>query len=712
MPATGQGDPKPLLAAGLAAHKEGDLATAERIYRQVLRLWPEHPHALHLLGVVLDAAGRPEEGVGLIRRALPALDAKAHVHNNLGNALRHAGQPATARRHYERALALDGAYAQAHCNLGALLATPGPEEDRAAAREHLRRAVARDPKLVPAWLELARLSRREGKLPAAAEYYQRALAVDPENVPALIDLAAVLQVTLQTPRALPLLERACTLAPDSALAHFNRAQALAELGQGEAAEAAHRRVLALAPATLNSRLAVAKRERDRGDWSTWEATVAALASLDAEALAQAPPPFLLNLFPVPPAVHRQAARAYAASFAARARELAGGPAPRPAGPRERLRLGYLSADFRHHPVGHLAHGVYAALDPARCEAFAYSLVPVDDEVTAAVRAGCALFRDCARLDDRTVARQIADDGVDVLLDLTGYTTYSRPAILALRPAPLQVQHLGYVNTMGAAFLDYQIVDATVVGAEQRPFFDEALIFLPHCLFPVSPHGSSLGATAARPRRAEVGLPADAPVLCSFNDPAKLDPTTFDAWMAILRAVPAAVLWLYDAGQPALAANLRAEAARREVDPGRLVFSGRQPYPEHLARHQLADLFLDSFVYNGGATAVDALRQGLPILTHLGEAPLGRMGASVARAAGLADLVTTSTESYVELAVRLLTTPGALAALGERVRAARGQAPLFDLAGWVRGYEDGLWAAWEQARRGERQDIVVGRPDAP
>lgn len=696
-------DPQVLLGAGRDAHKSGDLGAARRIYQQVLRLWPQHPHALHLLGVLEDAEGRHAEAVRLIGKALPALDGKAHVHNNLANALRHAGDPAAARRHYEKALALKPGYVQALHNLGVLLAAPGPAEDLAAARELLRRAVAVQPDLADGWLELARLARREGKLPAAIESYKKVLELRPGDVAALIDLGALYQVTLEVRRALPLLEKACAAAPAGsplqALAYFNLAQALGEAGENERSETCHRRVLGLDSGAIHSRLALAKAERDRCQWDGWEETSAHLANLGQAAIAQAPAPFLLNLYPVPPAVHRAVAREYSRRFEQRAAELGGPLPPRPAEAGKRLRLGYLSADFRHHPVGHLCHGIFAGLDRERFEAFAYSLIPADDEVTAAVRAGCELFRDCARWSDQAIARQIREDAVDILFDLTGYTTYSRPAILALRPAPLQMQHLGYVNTMGAGFIDYQIVDATVVGSEQRAYYDEKVIRLPDCVFPVSPLGA-LGKTAARPTRESEGLPPAAMIFCSFNGPSKLDPPTFDAWMEILRRLPESVLWLYDGDDASLPGNLRREAEARGVAAGRLFFAGKAPYPDHLARYPLADLFLDSFTYNGGATAVDALRQGLPMITRIGETPLARMGASVARAAGFPELVAESREGYVELAVSLGSDRQALAGLRAR------SGTLFDLPRWLHGYQDGLQQAWENKLAERRTDVEI------
>ncbi len=695
-------DPKTLLRAGIAAQKRGDAAEAAQIFRQVLRLWPGHPHALHLLGVVVNGEGDHHQAVSLIARALRTLDEKANVHNNFGIALEGDGQGRKARRAYERALELDPKYSKAHYNLGKLLLADG---DLSAASQHYRRAVEGEPELAEAWLGLARTRRLLDQLPAAITCYKKTLELRPDDLVALIDLAALYQLTLETPRSVPLLERACRLAPENPIAIFNLAQALADLGQAERSEKAHRRVLELAPNNLHSWMAVAKAERDRGDWSRWSATCANLATLSDGELVGTPPPFLFNLFPVAQELHLQMAQAYSNGFAAKAKSLGGAVSARGPEPKQRLRLGFLSADFRQHPVGYLTHRLFAELDRRRFEVFAYSLLPVADPVTTLIEEGCDVFRGCDRLTDLEVARRIASDGIDILIDLTGYTTYCRPTILAFSPAPLTVQHTGYINTLGASFVGRQVVDSTVVGPEQRPWFTERLIFLPDCLFPVSPLGALAATSGPPPGRADFGLPEGVPLLCSFNAPHKLDPPTFDAWAEILRRVPEAVLWLYDGDQPALAANLRREVEERGIAGHRLFFAGKTPYPKHLARYRLADLFLDSFIYNGGATAIDALRSALPVLTCPGQGPLARMGASVVNAAGLAELVANTPESYVEKAVAIAASPELAASWRRRAEAAQ-NSTLFDLPAWARAYEMGLQAAWEQTLAGEQNDIDV------
>lgn len=693
-------DPKPLLQAGIAAQKRGETAEAVAIFRQVLRVWPNHPHALHLLGVALNAEGNHREAVALIARALRSLGHKPNVHNNFGIALERAGDRLRARRAYERALELDATYPKAHYNLGKLLFE---EQDFRGAGEHYRRAVEGDAALADAWLGLARCRRLLDQVSAAIACYAKTLELRPDDLVALIELAALHQLTLEPGRGVPLLERACRLAPDNSTAAFNLAQALADLGDGARAEAWHRRVLELDPDNLHSLLAVTKAERDRCDWSRWEQTCAYLSQLDDRALRAAPAPFLFNLFPVSQELHLRVARAYSSAFEAKARTLGAPLAARAPETKSRLRLGFLSADFRQHPVGYLTHGLFAALDRARFEVFGYSLLPVADAVTSRVEEGCDVFRGCARLTDLDVARRIAGDGIDLLIDLTGYTTYSRPTILALRPAPVAMQHTGYINTLGASFVYWQVVDRTVVGPSQRPWFSERLIFLPDCFFPVSPLGALVAASGAPPRRSDLGLPDGVPVLCSFNAPHKLDPPTFDAWAEILRRVPEAVLWLYDGDQPNLVANLRREAERRGVEGKRLFFAGKAPYPSHLARYRLADLFLDSFLYNGGATAVDAIRSGLPVLTLPGEGPLSRMGASIVRAAGLGELALGSREDYIEKAVAIAASPELAARWRERAQTARAS-PLFDLPRWTRAYEAGLIEAWQRTLAGEPGDV--------
>ncbi|AHE98551.1 tetratricopeptide repeat protein [Thioalkalivibrio paradoxus] len=370
-----------------------------------------------------------------------------------------------------------------------------------------------------------------------------------------------------------------------------------------------------------------------------------------------------------------------------------GPAAAP--PRTRLRVAYLSGDFHEHATAWLMAGVFELHDRNGFEIIAYSFGP-DDGSTMRRRLETAFdrFHDVSALDDRAVAQRIADDGIDILVDLKGYTRGARPLIAAYRPAPIQVNYLGYPGTMGAPFMDYLIADRIVLPREQFAHFSERAAWLPGT-YQCNDRAREVGAPTTR---AEQGLSEAGPVLCGFHNPYKVTPTVFDAWCRLLRDSPDAVLWLLEP-VPAVAANLRREAEQRGVDPGRLVFAPRLRNPEHLARLALADLFLDTLPVNAHTTASDALWVGVPVLTCTGETFAGRVGASLLAAAGLSELVTDSLETYEAKAQELLENPDRLAELKMRLNEQRDHCRLFDTKGFTRNLERLYRAIWERHRAG-------------
>jgi predicted O-linked N-acetylglucosamine transferase (SPINDLY family) len=303
------------------------------------------------------------------------------------------------------------------------------------------------------------------------------------------------------------------------------------------------------------------------------------------------------------------------------------------------------------------------------------------------------FVDIAALSHRTAAQRIHDDQVDILVDLKGYTHAARPQIAAYRPAPVQVSYLGYPATMGAAFIDYAIVDRIVVPAEQQKFFSEKLVHLPGCY---QVNDSRRDVPLSAPSRGDCGLPPDGLVLCSFNGSFKLTPKFFEVWMRLLVAVPGSVLWLLGSDE-LIGRNLRREAEHRGVDPGRLVMAPVVSYPDHLARHRHADLFLDTLPCNAHTTASDALWAGLPVLTCVGDTFAGRVAASLLTAVGMPELITGSIAEYEQTAVNLARDPRRLSALRDRLRRARDTSVLFDPARSARHLEAAfvrMWAAWQ------------------
>jgi predicted O-linked N-acetylglucosamine transferase (SPINDLY family) len=311
------------------------------------------------------------------------------------------------------------------------------------------------------------------------------------------------------------------------------------------------------------------------------------------------------------------------------------------------------------------------------------------------------FIDVQGQSDKDVALLARRLGIDIAVDLNGFTTHSRTNIFALRAAPIQVNYLGYIGTMGADYIDYLIADAIVIPADHRQDYAEKVVYLPDCF---QPNDTKRPISDRLFTRAELGLPADAFVFCCFNNTYKITPEVFDGWMAILDRVPGSVLWLLETSALAMA-NLRREAAQRGIAEERLVFAKRTSLPEYLARLRVADLFLDTLPYNAGTTASDALWAGLPVLTQLGETFVGRMAASLLQAIGLPELITTTGQAYRDLAVELATHPEKLQEIRRKLAANRLATPLFDTGRYVRHLEAAYEAMYTRHQTGLPPDHI-------
>jgi protein O-GlcNAc transferase len=369
----------------------------------------------------------------------------------------------------------------------------------------------------------------------------------------------------------------------------------------------------------------------------------------------------------------------------------------------RLRIGYVSGDFRDHATAHLTRKLFHLHDRRRFEIIGYTLRPGDGSAYwRDISDACDRMVDLGPLSNREAAERIAADGVHVLVDLHGYTKYGRQEIFALRPAPVQVGFLGYPGTLGGHYIPYLIADEVVLPEDLRACFSEQPVYLPDC-YQINDNEQPIAQTGMT--RADQGLPEDAFVYASFSTGYKIEPTTFASWMKILQQAPGSVLWLL-ADNPRMDYYLRRAAGERGVDPGRLIFAKRLPKPEHLERQRLADLYLDTFVVNAHTTASDALWVGLPVLTLCGRTFQARVCASVLYAVGLPELVTYTASDYeaLALALALVEDRSRLAGLRERLHVNRLTCPLFDTEGYVRHLERAYELLWW-----ERQ---AGRPAHP
>ncbi|MDE2080254.1 MAG: hypothetical protein KGI90_02795 [Burkholderiales bacterium] len=615
-------------------------------------------------------------------------------------------------------------------------------DDWAAAAQAFGDAVSAAPQDLLYWLNLANARRHEHAWEAAIAAAEACLRIAPEDPIALRligdcltqlhryaeavavferlaatgaeEADAMLQhggnlLALRRPReALAVLLRASAVEPTRIQVHAMLATAFRDLALQHEAVECLRTVLALDPHNLQARSHLSYERRHICDWADLAQAVADLE----QALAAGGPDtarmasvFSLHSLPIDPMLLLAAARGEALVAARGVRRL---PALQPAAFSDRrLRLGLLSYDFHEHPVSQLLVEVLERLDPQRIELRLYSTGPDDGSaLRARVRAAAHAFVDLRGLSDEQAAAAIRADGVELLVDLQGHTRGQRLGILARRPAPLQVAFLGFPGSTGAPFIDYLIGDPLVTPLALQPQYSERLAQMPRCFQP-NGRWRPLPQPMAR---AEAGLPEDAFVMCAFNHTYKILPAAFDAWCAVLREVPRAVLWLKETNAQ-LHANVAREAAARGVAAGRILYARGVPYAEHFSRLALADVFVDTWPYNAHTTASDALWAGVPVVTVYGNSFASRVAASVLSAAGLGELAFADAESYRTAILALALDAELLAGYRRHLNAQRLALPLFDSAGYARDFENLLWRMGERWRAGLPPEALPAQPCA-
>lgn len=628
-------------------------------------------------GVVLKSQGRLDASLASYARAIAIKPDFAAAHFNRGVVLGELKQPDAALASYDRAIAIDGGHAEALCNRGIVLEGKGRLQ---AALASFDAAIAARAQLAEAHYNRGNILRKLARLEAALISYDQSIAIRAGHAEAHYNRGNVLKELGRPDAALDSFDRAIALKGDYAEAHANRGNVLFDLKRHAAALSSYTDALRYEPGIP---FVAGQRCYVRMllcDWRDLEPEVAALtAGIERNEAVSPPYPLLLLSGSAP--LQKQAAQIWVHERYPPDPSLSAGswyPT------HEKIRIGYFSADFHDHPVAQLTAEMLEMHDRSRFELTGFSLGSQgEDRMTARVRAAVDRFADLRGKSDREAALLARSLQLDIAVDLGGYTRGGRPGIFASRAAPLQINYLGYPGTLGADYVDYLIADPTIVPANSRHHYSEKIIYLPDCCLPGD---STRRSTERVPTRAEAGLPTDGFVFCCFNNAAKITPGTFAGWMRILTRVPGSVLWL-SAGNAAAARNLRLEAGAARVNPDRVVFAPRlDSMQDHLARHRLADLFIDTLPYNAHTTASDALWAGLPVLTRVGTSFAGRVAASLLTAVRLPQLITATQEEYEETAVGLAHDAPRLAAIRERLAQNRLTAPLFDTKTFTRALE--------------------------
>ncbi len=667
-------------------------------YDGALRISPDHPAALNNRGNALAALGRHPEALATFERALAIRPDDADAHGGRGRVLAALGRPAEALASLDKALAIRPDHAEAHYARGNVLAALRRYEEALASYD---RALAIQPRHAAACDNRGNALAGLKRYAEAVSSYQRALAIEPGNAGTHNNLGTALKELGRYEDALASYDRALAIRPEFADALYNRGNVLKEMRRYEEALAAYRRARGISPDHPDA-FGLLDVLAGLCEWAEAQRLADELASRMAVTSAFIGPFTWLGLNDDPSLQLRCAQNYIADKVPIRPKPLWDGTVFR----NERIRLAYLSADFREHATAYLAAELFELHDRARFEVLGISFGRDDGSAMRRRLVGAFdQFHDVRTRSDREVAELLRDLNVDIAVDLKGYTQDCRPEILAFRPAPIQVNYLGYPGTMGADFVDYVIADKVVLPFDQQLFYTEKIIHLPDC-YQVNDRQRSI--PDRPPTRSEAGLPENGFVFCCFNNNYKITAPVFDVWMRLLTSVPNSVLWLLRDNAGAQH-NLCRQAQARGVAAQRLVFANREKLSDHLARHRLADLFLDTLPYNAHTTASDSLWAGVPVLTCRGRAFAGRVAASLLHAIGLPELVTSTLDEYESLARRLAEDSVLLGGIRERLARNRLTQPLFDSRRHVRHIEAAYATVWDIWQRGEGPRSFAVKP---
>jgi predicted O-linked N-acetylglucosamine transferase (SPINDLY family) len=733
-------------------------------YQRAVSINPRHLNALQNQGATLLILKNFAEALAVFDRLLAIVPNYVPAFSNRGEALKELGRDEEAVTSFRQAIAIDPQNIEAWINLGDALFKLKRYDEAVGAFD---KAVAIKPDLAEAWLGRGNVFHDLERYDEAAAAYDKALALKPDLAEAWLGQGNVFNKRKRHDEALRAFDKALAQKPDLAGAWLGRGNVFYDLKRYDEAFAAFDKALGLKPGLANGWLGRGnvfyEVKRYEEAFEAYDKALAlkpdfaeaclgrgncffrrkhydeALADYD-KAMALKPDLAGLEGLHLHTKMHLsdwkdfdresahliasvRAGKASATPFAFLAipstsedqlqcaRQVIANKYPASAKPvwhgrrydHDRIRLAYVSADYRQQPMPYLTAGMFECHDRSRFETMAISLGPDDQsDIRKRLEGAFERFVDVKAMSDDQIASLIAEFEVDVLVDLMGFTAMARTGIFAQRPAPVQVNYLGYPATMGAEYIDYIIADRIVIPEDQYRYFSEKVVLLPDSYYPTSYRINEvkLSVPAKTFSRAEQGLPPSGFVFCCFNNAYKILPGVFDAWMRILKQADGSVLWLL--GDNATATkNLEKEAAARGVDPARLIFASRLPQADHLSRHRLADLCLDTLPYNAHTTASDALWQRVPVLTRTGDTFASKVAASLLMAVDLPELIMATPQAYEQMAIDLATQPDRIAMIKRKLAENRLTSPLFDTERFTKHIE----AAYAAMHRRHQESLA-------
>lgn len=635
----------------------GDFQAAEKRFKDVIRKVPGHAVTLGVLGAVQVRLTKFREAASNLETSLKSDPNSYANHYNLGLALKGLGSFDAALASFTRSIALN----------------------------------ERDP---DTWNNRGTVFNELRNYDRAIADFDKAIALQPNNAGALANKGKSLVGLARYDEAISIYKEALSLNPNLVEAWYGVGEVFHKVKRHADAANAYANALRVEPNHPFLKGTLLHQKLLMCDWSGVNASITEIENDFSRGLPAAEPFGWQGVATSPLSLQR------CAEIYNRSKFPAFPPSNFPRSSSPKIRIGYVSGEFREQATSLLVAGVLEQHDRSQFEVFAFDN-GYDDGGETRKRINAALddVIDIGSLSDDAAAAAIREANIDILINLNGYFGADRTAVFARRPAPVQVNYLGFPGTIGANYIDYIIADRVVIPEPDRRFYTEKVVYLPHCY---QPNDNRRRISAHAYNRSDFGLPQDGFVFCCFNNNYKIMPETFERWMQILKNAPGSVLWLIE-DNAEVKTNLQREASARGCEPERLIFSGRIPPPEHLARHRCANLFLDTLPYNAHTTASDALWAGLPVLTCTGNAFPGRVASSLLGNIGLPELITTSLAEYEKLAVALATQPQRLAALQAKLAANRDTTPLFDTQLYTKHLERAYAAMHQRRQSGARPE---------
>ncbi len=670
-------------------YQAGDYGSALEVCQQGLQLNNANPLLLYVNAISLFNLSKFQESVTQFDKLLLIQPNHIAALNERGSVLAEMKQYDAALSSVENALAINPRYAEAHLNKGNLYSELKRYDEGIPAFD---RALSLNPNLGNAWLGCGNVFRNLKRYDEAFAAYDKALALKPDLESACLGRGNVFHDLKRYDDAFAAYDKALALKPDLDSAWLGRGNVFYDLKRYDEAFAAYDKALALKPDLESAEGMRLYSKMHICDWINSDTECAHLIASVKDGKTNTPPFAFLGISESPDDQLQCARRWTAVMYP---------PAKRVVGQVERyrhdrIRVAYVSSDFRQHPMSFLIAEFIESHDRGRFEVVGLSTEPEDSsEIGQRMKNAFERFIDVSKLPDEKIADTVRELEIDIAVDLNGYTRNGRPNIFARRAAPLQVSYMGFPGTMGADFIDYLIADPVVVPYDNVSSFSEKIVWMPDTYW-VASQERAIEPTVVS--RKELALPESSFVFCCFNQTYKIRPEVFESWMRILQRVNGSVLWLLK-DEAVAANNLRSEARRRGVDPERLIFASRVSRSQHLARHRHADLFLDTLPYNAHTTASDALQTGLPVLTQIGRTFAGRVAASLLTAISLPELIVTTMQDYEDLAVELATNAKKLAAIKTKLVDNAPKKPLFDTRLFTRHMEIAYQAMYRRHQSG-------------